>query len=453
MSGQLLEFIILDIPEGALMVFTALALFNMKIKNEWRRFAISTLVYAVWGRLLSLLGVVYQPKLILVFLLLLLLFRFVWRQPISLSLAMAIGCFSWFITAEALTVALINRLNIDFSIFETSSLLRYSLSYLYLAILASMGIVFWLFKFDLRRLWPKTKHNRLLLFLVASGGLNFLVILFLNVVFVADRFIPENILKISDEYWVYQALSLVMAIVTLILFWKYLQATVHLVEQETEAPYSKHLIDLSTAVRSIKHDALNHFTVILGFLRMGDTEKVMEYVQGLVKESRDLIDITEGVKNKTVSALLYGKKTRMAKEGIDFQVKISPRAPQFEGWKDIDTVRVLGNLLDNAIGAATKMPMGERYIRMEWNLRGSEEYLYVENSGPTIPEEDMPHLFNLGYSTKEEGGGIGLPVVKSVVAKYRGSLEVFSKSDITRFTVIVKTSQEGSQKPREQDTA
>ena len=99
--------------------------------------------------------------------------------------------------------------------------------------------------------------------------------------------------------------------------------------------------------------------------------------------------------------------------------------------------RALGNLLSNAI----------RYTpaagRIDAAVRSAAGRVTIEiaNSGPTIPAEHLPRLFDRFYRADAaragEGGhsGLGLAIVKSIVEAHGGSVAVSSVDGVTRFVI------------------
>ena len=64
--------------------------------------------------------------------------------------------------------------------------------------------------------------------------------------------------------------------------------------------------------------------------------------------------------------------------------------------------------------------------------------IVLSDSGVGIREEDLPHIFDTGYSTKaHHGRGVGMALVKSVTDRHGGMLEVDSEPGSgTTFTLI-----------------
>lgn len=93
---------------------------------------------------------------------------------------------------------------------------------------------------------------------------------------------------------------------------------------------------------------------------------------------------------------------------------------------------VLDNLLRNA-GEA--MPAGGR-IRISARQEGRQIALGVSDSGPGIPRENLPSIFEPLFTTKSSGIGLGLAVCQNLVQLNGGTIEVESVvGQGTTFTV------------------
>ena len=99
--------------------------------------------------------------------------------------------------------------------------------------------------------------------------------------------------------------------------------------------------------------------------------------------------------------------------------------------------QALMNLLQNALDATREG--GNITLRCERD--GGDVVITVSDTGHGIPAGQMQKIFNLYYTTKPEGTGIGLPVVQQVVTLHNGSLQV--ESDIGKgssFSIRLKKS-------------
>jgi len=49
--------------------------------------------------------------------------------------------------------------------------------------------------------------------------------------------------------------------------------------------------------------------------------------------------------------------------------------------------------------------------------------LEVSDNGPGVPQEDRDRVFDPYFTTKTDGTGLGLPIVKKVVLEHDGDIE------------------------------
>ena len=87
------------------------------------------------------------------------------------------------------------------------------------------------------------------------------------------------------------------------------------------------------------------------------------------------------------------------------------------------------NLLENAVKYSDTKPV----VQVLLEKRNHELWLSVKDQGIGIAEEDLTHIFERFYtvdkarSRKSGGVGLGLSLVKNIIEKHRGKIEVFSQ--------------------------
>ncbi len=94
--------------------------------------------------------------------------------------------------------------------------------------------------------------------------------------------------------------------------------------------------------------------------------------------------------------------------------------------------QALLNLMLNAVQATDQG--GELLIR----LGSSRNRALVEviDTGPGIPPQDLPKVFQVYYSTKAHGSGLGLPTTRRIIREHNGDIRVESAvGKGTRFTI------------------
>jgi signal transduction histidine kinase len=96
--------------------------------------------------------------------------------------------------------------------------------------------------------------------------------------------------------------------------------------------------------------------------------------------------------------------------------------------------QVFGNLLDNAI---KNSPSGGR-VSLASRIEGSFARIVVSDSGPGIPPDQLPFVFERFYQVTgtRTGVGLGLAIAREIVAAHDGNIEASSApGEGARFTV------------------
>lgn len=207
--------------------------------------------------------------------------------------------------------------------------------------------------------------------------------------------------------------------------------------QKEEGTYTletiKNLEDLNTVLREQRHDYLNHVQVIYGLMELEEYEEAKRYMEPVYN---DLIKVGKALKtaHPAVNALLQAKMQKGEKENIDVYVEVKSNLKHIpiEAW---ELCKILANIIDNQITA-----LGQREsVRKLYIDIGEDRTSYIfsiYNNGPAIEEDILPHLFAQGFSTKQgEDCGMGLYIVKRIVDRVGGRVQVTSNSDKTCFTV------------------
>jgi signal transduction histidine kinase len=83
--------------------------------------------------------------------------------------------------------------------------------------------------------------------------------------------------------------------------------------------------------------------------------------------------------------------------------------------------QVLVNVLKNAMEAIGED--GRITLRVGWRKaeepgKRSRPYLSIADSGPGIPEEVQPLLFTPFFTTKKDGRGLGLTLVREILTQH-----------------------------------
>ncbi len=122
-----------------------------------------------------------------------------------------------------------------------------------------------------------------------------------------------------------------------------------------------------------------------------------------------------------------------AKKGIALDLAIDPRADRL--CADPRALQqVLLNVLTNASDAVSEKDHPK--VTLGVFKSGGMVNIQVEDNGCGIPQDKMKDLFKPFYTTKAKGTGLGLVIVKKMLAKMNGTIELESRKDMGTLVTI-----------------
>jgi two-component system sensor kinase FixL len=104
--------------------------------------------------------------------------------------------------------------------------------------------------------------------------------------------------------------------------------------------------------------------------------------------------------------------------GARLALSLEPQLPLIAG-NPVQLQQVVLNLALNALDATAGSP-GECEVVVGTAARGNETELFVRDTGPGLSPELQEHLFESFYTTKAQGLGLGLVIVRSIVERHHG---------------------------------
>jgi PAS domain S-box-containing protein len=167
------------------------------------------------------------------------------------------------------------------------------------------------------------------------------------------------------------------------------------------------------------------------FLSMADNE--LARMSRIVKQSLAYYRVGAVAKEVDLAGILEESlqifSERFQRSGIALRKKITPGISVF-GFSD-ELRQVIDNLLLNA---AEAMPAGGRLVVCARRSCGWKNFeqgvrLTIGDTGPGIAHEHRPQIFEPFFTTKQEKGtGLGLWVVRGIVVKHEGSINMRTRS-------------------------
>jgi two-component system NtrC family sensor kinase len=131
--------------------------------------------------------------------------------------------------------------------------------------------------------------------------------------------------------------------------------------------------------------------------------------------------------NEVISRTLFLLENQSLFQNIEIEKKFGDSLPPVQA-----DIQQLNHLFMNIILNAAQAMEGKGKLRIETGKVSGKEQIGIEisDTGPGIPEDVIPHIFEPFYTTKEEGKGtgLGLSLAYGIVENHGGRITVRNKS-------------------------
>lgn len=187
-----------------------------------------------------------------------------------------------------------------------------------------------------------------------------------------------------------------------------------------ESEYNSQIDDKLQQLHTLRHDMKNHLLIIDSLSADGKNKQIHDYIHKITDELNQTQTISST--SSTISALLNSKKLICDDNKIAFDTQLDFNNIYIN---DFTLITVLGNILDNAITAASKLDNG--YINLA--IKQADTYLAIhcENNH----HEKIKKREGRFISSKPSSGskanplhGLGLISVTNNVNKYGGTIDI-----------------------------
>jgi signal transduction histidine kinase len=135
--------------------------------------------------------------------------------------------------------------------------------------------------------------------------------------------------------------------------------------------------------------------------------------------------------------VIDANRARMVELGVQFD-RVRSDTPTVVSFDAAQFGQVCLNILVNAIDAAppgsTISLQSSAHVHGGWRCR-------LHNGGTPIPPESLPRVFEIFYSLKSGGTGIGLALCQRIVEEHGGSIAIESQAELgTALTIVLPQS-------------
>lgn len=187
----------------------------------------------------------------------------------------------------------------------------------------------------------------------------------------------------------------------------------------------------------VGHELRTPLTVLLGHLdRLGRNPKDLEALatarataERMRRLVEDLLALARGEVERALNPHIVDLKALAAEAAREYGVAFRGEALEVLGDPD-RLLQMLRNLIANGVRAAGQEGVEVRLLR-----GGPHALLEVEDQGPGIPEDLLPHLFQRFARGPGGGTGLGLAIAQAIARAHGGEIAVESRPGHTVFRV------------------
>ncbi len=170
--------------------------------------------------------------------------------------------------------------------------------------------------------------------------------------------------------------------------------------------------------RRMRHDMKNHLIVINELIKSGNKAQIEEYISNFVN-NMEAVKSYSSTGILQIDSIINYKLTNAEKLGISIHSEIA--IPNSLTMNHNDFVAILGNLLDNAVDAAS-LAAETKYIKLHIKYIKGTVFISIKNSF----DGKLKMISNEYVTTKKDSlhHGIGIKSVNSTVQKYDGEMSI-----------------------------
>lgn len=221
---------------------------------------------------------------------------------------------------------------------------------------------------------------------------------------------------------------------------------------ENELELSRRLADLGRLTSGVGHEVKNPINAIVVHLELlreklarrdSSADRHVDVIQNEIRRLdrvvQTLIDFSRPVELDLavhdLRSLVASVLTLAAPDLEQRAVQVVSAMPDYPVYARVDADLIQQALLNVLLNGAQAMAEGGE-LKVELRHQGHEVRIKVSDQGCGIPREILDRIFNLYFTTKRDGSGIGLAMTYRILHLHNGSIQVESEMDRgTQFTL------------------
>jgi len=220
-------------------------------------------------------------------------------------------------------------------------------------------------------------------------------------------------------------------------------------ELQKQTQRAEHLAKIGELASSLTHNLRNPLGVIASTVKIIEATSKDTLDEKTLSRLARITDSTTNMSHQIEEVLNFVRKKPLDIEkislsnlfqssinNIEIPERVTIHLPENEILLECDPPKlevIFMNLITNSIQAIENT--GDIYIRTTED--SGTVTIEIEDSGPGIPSELLPKIFDSLFTTKAAGTGLGLAYCKSTAEQHNGTLTV--KNNPTTFTIKLPT--------------
>lgn len=272
---------------------------------------------------------------------------------------------------------------------------------------------------------PKPPSSKIILWSILLILLQALIGLTINLVFYNNAYRNTPVAAIFQSAWINQLMGFLLIFLPFISIFMIIKLFT-LAEKENVIASQEAFIEntngLFNTIRAERYNFLTHVQVLNSYINMNLVEAAKVYMSNFIQETLKVDEIPV-VENPILNILIQAKIAIAQQYKINFDLDVQSSLIDLN-IKPFDLVKIVGNLINNAIEVVKGMDRKKRKIKLTIKKQNNIYVIEVFNPAKTRPE----HC------------NAGLAVVQNLTEKYKGTVTMQSSKAVgTIFTVKLPT--------------
>ena len=193
------------------------------------------------------------------------------------------------------------------------------------------------------------------------------------------------------------------------------------IEQRAMQLYIDEISKQNEEINQFRHDYLNILSSLESYLEEGDLQALTVYYQQTIQPTRTLflenaskLSALQKIDHPAIRGIFMTKLLLAQEKGISVHLEMTGKIIFPKHVFDLNLIRILGILLDNAIEEVDALGKGELAVAF---FQEKDTLVILIQNTVRNPVEPLYQLKKQGFSTKGKGRGYGLSTVDELMSQ------------------------------------